>query len=459
MSNKDNKTKAKNVFEDVEKRFKMLNSPIRHLLRRGDDVTFGPFNWKWYGLLAIIVLFAIYTEQVPVSMIGVFAVSMGLGWFGFTVGAIIPGLNKIGGPTIMALLIPATLVYFDLLPQNTLDVFDFMVNGMDFTNFYVFTLISGSLLTINRKVLFKGFTSVIPSMLIGLVSVLIIGSIIGVLLGYPIEEALFLIVGPSMSGGLAVGSIPLADGYAQIAQSSASTFLTYLIPTQIISSFFAVIIAAVLDQYGKNHPEYSGDGELIKADDLDDTQTESVDLEDPKYPLVTSISRGIFFVSALGLICSMLENWLGLPAAIFAIIICILLNVLRVLPDEISMGTKIFSNVFSSILNPAIMASIGISFLNLEQMLNIISWRYLLLVFIVALLFAIIGFLLAKPFKMHPIESAIVSLNQVSMGGSGNIAILSSSGREELMPFTQIMTRFSGAITLVVLIALFSFAN
>ena len=50
----------------------------------------------------------------------------------------------------------------------------------------------------------------------------------------------------------------------------------------------------------------------------------------------------------------------------------------------------------------------------------------------------------------YPIESSITAgLCMANMGGTGDVAVLSSSDRMELMPFAQISSRIGGAFILI----------
>ena len=58
---------------------------------------------------------------------------------------------------------------------------------------------------------------------------------------------------------------------------------------------------------------------------------------------------------------------------------------------------------------------------------------------------------LGKMVGFYPLESAIAAgMCTTNMGGSGNVAVLSSSQRMELLPFAQIVTRSCGALMLTI---------
>jgi len=59
--------------------------------------------------------------------------------------------------------------------------------------------------------------------------------------------------------------------------------------------------------------------------------------------------------------------------------------------------------------------------------------------------------ILGKMVGFYPLEAAIAAgMCTTNMGGSGNVAVLSSAHRMELLPFAQIVTRSCGALMLTI---------
>ena len=81
-----------------------------------------------YLVLSLVILVTAYLEQLPVNMLGGFAVILTMGWFLGTLGANIPYLKNFGGPAIMSLLIPSILVFFNLINDNVLQSAEMLNN-------------------------------------------------------------------------------------------------------------------------------------------------------------------------------------------------------------------------------------------------------------------------------------------------------------------------------------------
>ncbi len=65
-----------------------------------------------------------------------------------------------------------------------------------------------------------------------------------------------------------------------------------------------------------------------------------------------------------------------------------------------------------------------------------------------------VDFFVGKWVGLYPIESAIINACHSGMGGIGDVAILNSARRLEMMPFAQIATRLGGVITITAAILL-----
>ena len=77
--------------------------------------------------------------------------------------------------------------------------------------------------------------------------------------------------------------------------------------------------------------------------------------------------------------------------------------------------------------------------------------EYLLICVEIILTVAVCAAVFGKLVGFYPVESAITAgLCTNSMGGTGNIAVLSAADRMGLIPFAQMATRLGGALILIV---------
>ncbi|MFV8814243.1 2-hydroxycarboxylate transporter family protein [Aerococcus urinaeequi] len=415
-------------------------------------VKVGPMPLPWFLLFAAIILMAAVTESLPVDMLGGFGVILTLGWALGKIGDIIPGLNKFGGSTILSMLIPAILVFYGLLPDNAIESVTMLMSDANFLDLYVFALVTGSILGMNRQVLVQGFARMVIPMSVGLVLAMLIPAAIGQLVGIGFQETLFNIVTPAMAGGIGGGVLPLAQGYSEVQNIDYGAMVAILAPASILSNFFSIGVAAIVGRFGEKHLELSGNGTLVRQ-----SATEEKELvnKEKKTPInFQSIGIGLFLLVAVYIFGNLMQGIIGLPAAVIVIFASTIMKYFQVLPASIEEGAKQLNGFISSNFTAPLMVGLGIIYLDLRAVLDVLTWQYVVVVLAVVIVLGLTGFILGKFLNMYQIESAILSLNQSAMGGTGNVAILATTDRNSLMPFAQVATRIGGAITISIMITL-----
>ncbi|MGH2063884.1 2-hydroxycarboxylate transporter family protein [Aerococcus urinaeequi] len=415
-------------------------------------VKVGPMPLPWFLLFAAIILMAAVTESLPVDMLGGFGVILTLGWALGKIGDTIPGLNKFGGSTILSMLVPAILVFYGLLPDNAIESVTMLMSDANFLDLYVFALVTGSILGMNRQVLVQGFARMVIPMSVGLVLAMLIPAAIGQLVGIGFQETLFNIVTPAMAGGIGGGVLPLAQGYSEVQNIDYGAMVAILAPASILSNFFSIGVAAIVGRFGEKHPELSGNGTLVRQ-----SATEEKELvnKEKKTPInFQSIGIGLFLLVAVYIFGNLMQGIIGLPAAVIVIFASTIMKYFQVLPASIEEGAKQLNGFISSNFTAPLMVGLGIIYLDLKAVLDVLTWQYVVVVLAVVIVLGLTGFILGKFLNMYQIESAILSLNQSAMGGTGNVAILATTDRNSLMPFAQVATRIGGAITISIMITL-----
>lgn len=415
-------------------------------------VKVGPMPLPWFLLFAAIILMAAVTESLPVDMLGGFGVILTLGWALGKIGDTIPGLNKFGGSTILSMLVPAILVFYGLLPDNAIESVTMLMSDANFLDLYVFALVTGSILGMNRQVLVQGFARMVIPMSVGLVLAMLIPAAIGQLVGIGFQETLFNIVTPAMAGGIGGGVLPLAQGYSEVQNIDYGAMVAILAPASILANFFSIGVAAIVGRFGEKHPELSGNGTLVRQSA---TEEKEIVNKEKKTPInFQSIGIGLFLLVAVYIFGNLMQGIIGLPAAVIVIFASTIMKYFQVLPASIEEGAKQLNGFISSNFTAPLMVGLGIIYLDLKAVLDVLTWQYVVVVLSVVIVLGLTGFILGKFLNMYQIESAILSLNQSAMGGTGNVAILATTDRNSLMPFAQVATRIGGAITISIMITL-----
>ncbi|MFQ7235523.1 MAG: 2-hydroxycarboxylate transporter family protein [Enterococcus hulanensis] len=417
------------------------------LIEKWTNVKVGSVSLPVYVALSAVIFVTALAQQLPVNMLGGFAVILTLGWLLGTIGANLPFIKNFGGPAILSLLIPSILVFFNLVNQNVLDSANILMKEANFLYFYIACLVCGSILGMNRKMLVQGLMRMIVPMMVGMIFAMGVGTLVGVLVGFDWQHALFYIVTPVLAGGIGEGILPLSIGYSAITGVGSEQLVAQLIPATIIGNFFAIMCSALLSRFGEKRPEFSGQGQLVKVGDADDMADA---LKEDNSPIdVKLMGAGVLTACTLFIAGGLLQHFTGFPGPVLMIVLASLLKYLNVVPKETQRGSKQLYKFISGNFTFPLMAGLGLLYIPLKDVIGTLSWQYFIVVISVVFTIIVTGFVISRFMNMNPVEAAIISACQCGMGGTGDVAILSTADRMNLMPFAQVATRLGGAITVI----------
>lgn len=433
---------------------KSVVNPSADLVQAKKNSTFkiGSVPFPVYLTLATLIFITGYLQQLPVNMLGGFAVILTMGWLLGTIGANISVLKNFGGPAILSLLVPSILVFFNLLNPNVLEATNVLMKQANFLYFYIACLVCGSILGMNRKILIQGLFRMIIPMLLGMICAMAVGTVVGILLGMEWKHALFYVVTPVLAGGIGEGILPLSLGYSAITGVSSEQLVAQLIPATIIGNFFAIMCTALLSRFGEKHPSYSGQGQLVKAgigEDMSDALQDNSGQLDIKL-----MGGGVLTACSLFIAGGLLQHLTGFPGPVLMIILAAMLKYMNVIPQETQNGAKQLYKFISGNFTFPLMAGLGLLYIPLKDVVATLSWQYFIVVISVVFTVISVGFFVSRFLNMHPVEAGIISACQSGMGGTGDVAILSTADRMNLMPFAQVATRLGGAITVITMTAI-----
>src|SRR5699024_1657584 len=412
------------------------------------NIKVGVLPLPLYLILAAIIFVASIYNTLPADMIGGFAVIMILGILLGDLGQKIPILKDIGGPAILALLVPSILVFLDVIHSTSMEAVTTLMKTSNFLYFYISCLVVGSILGMNSKVLIQGFTRMFVPLLAGTVLAVTAGLFVGLLLGYDIKHTLFYIVVPIIGGGIGEGILPLSIAYSSILGDSAESFVSQMIPAAVIGNIFAVVTAGVMMRVGEKYTKLSGNGKLVKSESTE----ESIDNKKEKDKVIdfSLMGAGLLIACSFFIVGTLSQKFIGIPGPVIMILFATLIKCLKVMPHKMENGAHNLYKFVSTSLTWPLMVGLGMLYIPLEDVVKIVTPAYVVICASVVLTMIISGYFVGKLMKMYPVDAAIVTGCHSGLGGTGDVAILSASKRMALMPFAQVATRIGGVSTVII---------
>ncbi|OTN75905.1 mleP [Enterococcus sp. 8G7_MSG3316] len=409
-------------------------------------MTISGISLPLYVFFMVVIFGAIALDKLPLNMVGITILLVALGHLLYFIGEKLPIMNSyLGGGSVFTLLGATLLASFNLVPTKVIDaVSDFMGGGFGFLDFYIAALICGSILGMNRNLLVKASTKFIPVALITMVVGFFAVGLVGMLLGNGFADSVMYVSLPMMSGGMGAGITPLSQIYADgLANGNQAAIFSQLAPAVTFGNILAIIGALFISKvFAKT--KYNGHGTLINA-----TKEE---LEKPKITLdAQQIGVGMLFSFSLLVVGAILSNFFPkVHEYAFMIVIVFILKALNVVPKKLEDSVVMFNNVIMTNLTHAVLAGIGLALIDLSTLASAFTWQFVLLCLTSVVSMGAASWFFGMLLGMYPVETSIgAGMINNSMGGTGNIAVLSASERMEMIAFAQMANRLCGAIVLI----------
>ena len=422
------------------------------------------FGAPWYITLACVAVIYLGAALgvLKGSLPHVMALMLAIGIPLYEIGERIPIWNThIGGGILLAFLGTATYVHFNLIPENLLEGIDAFMGDQDFLTFFIIVLITGSVLSLDRKILVRSFVGYLPAILGGVLGAAVLGLVVGLVFGIAPGRIITHYVLPIMGGGNGGGAVPLSEIYEGVTGDKSVNYYNFAIIILTIANIYAIISAALLNGLGKQKPTWTGDrSTLIRGSELGHEEEEKTVL-----PEIKEIGAGFLVALASYVVGTIFGNYLlptifGFPIhrLAYMIIFVVILAGLGVIPEEVRMGAKRFQSFFTKVFLVVIMVGVGIDldldelFATLTSVENIVIPLFVVVGAIVGS--AVVGWLVG----FYPIDTAVTAgLCMANRGGSGDLAVLGAADRMGLMAYAQLSSRLGGAIVLIIASISFSF--
>ena len=409
-------------------------------------MTISGISLPLYLFFMVVIFSAIALDKLPLNMVGITILLVALGHLLYFIGEKLPIMNSyLGGGSVFTLLGATLLASFHLVPTKVIDaVSDFMGGGFGFLDFYIAALICGSILGMNRNLLVKASTKFIPVALITMVVGFFSVGLVGMLLGNGFADSVMYVSLPMMSGGMGAGITPLSQIYADgLANGNQAAIFSQLAPAVTFGNILA-IIGALFIAKAFSKTKYNGHGTLINA-----TKEE---LEKPKITLdAQQIGVGMLFSFSLLVVGAILSDFFPkIHEYAFMIVIVFILKALNIVPKKLEDSVVMFNNVVMTNLTHAVLAGIGLALIDLSTLASAFTWQFVVLCLTSVVSMGAASWFFGMVLGMYPVETAIgAGMINNSMGGTGNIAVLSASDRMEMIAFAQMANRLCGAIVLI----------
>lgn len=398
-----------------------------------------------YLLCLALTLTCMYAGVIPEKMIPALLVLMVLGEGLAFLGNTIPVVKTYFGGSVMCVVGGAVVTYLGLIPAQTHTTLDHFINNSGFLVFYIAALITGSLFNVDRGLLLRATVKILPVACCAVAVGVTLSGVFGMILGQGFWEGILYIGVPMTSGGMTAGTLPLSEIFSAELGIEASEVLTRMAPATVLGNVTAIVLGGILNNYGRNHPKVTGYGMLVN-------DGKEVKKPEPVEPTLMNLFTGMILSFVFYQLGALLHHFVDVvPTYAWMILCVVIVKCLGVMPKDMEDAARVWGQFAIKAWTYACLAGIGFVLIDLKTILATLTPLYLLAVVTIVCAITLTAAVLGKFVGFYPLESAIAAgMCTTNMGGSGNVAVLSSAHRMELLPFAQIVTRSCGALMLTI---------
>lgn len=396
----------------------------------------------YLGILALVAA-CMYTGCLPGGLVGGMIVLMVLGEGLNVIGNSVPVVKTYLGGSVICILGAAVIRLVGLIPEETHQILDQFVNHQGFLVFYISALITGSLFNIDRDLLLRATVKLLPTAVLSLAVGVTLSGILGMFMGDSFMEGILYIGIPMTSGGMTAGSVPLSEMYSSVLGTNAGEILTRIAPATVLGNCVAIVFGGLANNLGERRPKLTGNGRLVN-------DGHEVKPRPPMKPTFALLCTGLIISLAFYQLGALCHRYISIiPTYAWMIIAVVLVKGTGIMSDELEDAAREWGQFAIHSWTAAALTGIGATLIDLGAILQTLTPFYLLTVILVVGAITMTASLVGVKMGFYPLESAIAAgMCTTNMGGSGNVAVLSSSKRMELLPFAQIVTRSCGALML-----------
>ena len=427
-----------------------------------NDLKFYGAPWYITVLGCIVVIATAWLGALETDFASIMVLIIAYGVLFFELGERLPIWNTyIGGGVLAAFFGTAIIRQFALIPETYLDPINEFIGGdtVGFTTIWIIILITGSVLSLEKKILLRSFAGYFPAILGGLAVAMAFGALGGLIFGISPVTVILKYVLPVMGGGNGAGAVPMSEIYEKVTGESAVSYYAFAIVILTIANIMSIIGGALLNALGDKCPRLTGDKKtLLRKSEFD---VEDKKEEEPTFSDMCGAIMVIFGSYVVGQLFSgyILPEILGAPIHEYAymIVFVVILSATGVIPKNIRAGAKRLQKFVNKAFAVVMMAGLGFDF-DLAELVNACTVSNVVIALLIVI-GAIVGAgLVGQLVGFYPIDSAITAgLCMANRGGNGDVAVLGAAKRMDLMAYAQLSSRLGGGIVLIIASFLFSF--